>query len=586
MGAAFQWLIYTPDGEFRLVRRMFDTPVPPKLGPIERMVIFVAGNAVKRCEYIALAGAVELCGEGRVHGLYSSSLSPFEATVSHDVAEELADELEYAIRSGKVLIEEIKWRKIRPAVIPAPTTGGPQPSGSPGEALGWFEVKVVDEVGDAVVGVELEFSLSGSAEKRTTDGSGTARVEQRTESVTNVRFSDEVALRTLLYKRWSVARGRKWVEPLDEQWLLLQVLRRRELQSVSAYSELPRTIVLQPRVVQARLWGLWFDTSKSFLLPTGIDGMRFVAGLYRSNPDTDLLVVGHADESGATGYNDLLSLERARAICAYLTDDVEHWLTWYDWNRPDAKRWGQREDMMMIEEIARQRGMAVPMGQSPVEWYQEQAGNLVLDGLLGPDTRRCIIKDYMDLDGTTLPSDVRLSSHGCGASFPAVAEQVENVQGNRRVELFFFENPMRPPDRPAGVLPPPSPDGISGPASRDYPEWVLRSRETQDFRRYYALMVAWGRDVVDLTPDDLRLRMTSDGLDPVERTKSDIELQGDLYWFEFPQEFFDRELTLRATARGRSIVLLNKRVIGATGADLEWDGSLTELLSDEKGIPT
>ena len=53
-----------------------------------------------------------------------------------------------------------------------------------------------------------------------------------------------------------------------------------------------------------------------------------------------LLVVGHTDTTGEPEYNDRLSLERAEATNAYLTDDVDAWLTWYGTDRPPEKRWG------------------------------------------------------------------------------------------------------------------------------------------------------------------------------------------------------------------------------------------------------
>jgi hypothetical protein len=80
----------------------------------------------------------------------------------------------------------------------------------------------------------------------------------------------------------------------------------------------------------------------------------------------------------------------------------------------------------------------------------------------------------MAVDGTTLPSDVMLVTHGAGEHFPEIptADGVEEDQ-NRRVEMFFFDGTL-------GVQPPP-PGKNSKAKSPEYPEWLQRSIETHDF---------------------------------------------------------------------------------------------------------
>jgi hypothetical protein len=50
---------------------------------------------------------------------------------------------------------------------------------------------------------------------------------------------------------------------------------------------------------------------------------------------------------------------------------------------------------------------------------------------------------------------------------------------NRRVEIFFFDNPTAPPERPSAVLPTP-PGKSSRPGSKEYPEWLKRVRERHE----------------------------------------------------------------------------------------------------------
>src|SRR6266404_9636211 len=79
-------------------------------------------------------------------------------------------------------------------------------------------------------------------------------------------------------------------------------------------------------VFRARLTGLHFDTSKSFLLPGGIHGIRVLKRLHDAHPGMRLLVTGHTDRAGGEAYNLTLSNERAAAIAAYLKDDVDVWM--------------------------------------------------------------------------------------------------------------------------------------------------------------------------------------------------------------------------------------------------------------------
>ncbi|MBN2193904.1 MAG: OmpA family protein [Polyangiaceae bacterium] len=245
----------------------------------------------------------------------------------------------------------------------------------------------------------------------------------------------------------------------------------------------PHCIILQPRVVLAQLFGMWFETSKCFLLPTAMEGVRTIPSLYASNPESDLLVVGHTDTTGDPSYNDPLSLERARSVAAYLTDRGDEWLAWYGPNKPDAKRWGGREDAMMIVAVAEYNGLEIPPGAPLVWWFQQTFSDqdgLAVDGIAGSRTRTALIKRYMAIDGTTLPPDVVLSTHGCGENFPLVDAGDEQAEiRNRRTEVFFFENPTAAPTRPSAVLPPP-PGDTSPPGSSEYPEWVLRARETHE----------------------------------------------------------------------------------------------------------
>lgn len=232
---------------------------------------------------------------------------------------------------------------------------------------------------------------------------------------------------------------------------------------------------------RVRITGMLFDTSKCFLLPPAAKGMKAVPENASLLESPHVLVVGHTDRAGSEAYNDPLSLERAKAVAAYLTEDLAAWEAFYGSSKPAEKRWGRLEDQHMLRSVP---GDAEPFFQGPangtdsaefqaaVKKFQESAG-LKVDGICGPNTRKALIAEYMALDGTTLDAAIPLETHGCGESFPAFS-QIDSVPSpeDRRVEVFLFSGPVEPPAVPE----------ISGKAEGLYPQWLAQVTDTDDVR--------------------------------------------------------------------------------------------------------
>lgn len=385
-----------------------------------------------------------------------------------------------------------------------------------------FEIHFVDELGDPItVSFQVKFTHDGEEQTVATDGSGVARIEYPSGSpfaTVEVASPTDVGLISdNLRVRWNQAprltgRLSDVIEPgTDVDVLFLRfeppedstaapdaVAWRSELSTrrFRVHHHTEHVVSIQPYVFRARLMQMLFDTSKSFLLPDAIDLMRRVRELYDEDQWTKLLIVGHTDRSGQPSINDPLSLERAQSVAEYLTDDVDAWLSRYGADRPWDQRWGTREDHLMIQALADDAlGAGNFTSSAPTLWYQEWHNALPpedraptytpldADGVLGPLTRRQLVADYMNRDGTTLPPDVEIVTHGCGENFPVdesgdgIEEDVtgpEKDPRDRRVELYFFDLVM-------GVQPPP-PGERSGPGTPQYPEWRARARRTRDFQ--------------------------------------------------------------------------------------------------------
>lgn len=367
-----------------------------------------------------------------------------------------------------------------PATGTDPSTHAPVPPGPippapvPGSDTATFETQVVDELGVPVEGVPLTFFIHGATRPATTDRSGIARVEANTGPGT-VSFDDAAGLVELLRPRWEQVREGEWLPEAEHHTFLSST---PPLPVVQLHSEQAHTLVLLPKVLLARIRGMLFDTNRAFLLPSALEHLPRLTALYADHPDSALLLVGHTDTTGEPDYNDPLSLERAQSVAAFLRDEVQTWLDWFEDSVPAEKRWGGYEDAAMLAAVFERTGEEVQ--GSPLLHFQGTRG-LEPDGSAGPITRQVLIAEYMASDGTTLPGGVEVKSYGCGERFP-LEDDGENVVANapngsetplnRRVELFFFGPAL-------GVLPPAQGETCAA-DDRTYVEWRRRAVETID----------------------------------------------------------------------------------------------------------
>ncbi len=376
------------------------------------------------------------------------------------------------------------------------------------EAADEFKVTVVDETGQPVGGVALVFGVGESNFPVTADASGVAKRKVPKASSVSVSFADASALAATMKPLWASPRKVErsaWVQE-DDATATVSLWGGRVVEAIAEDSDdsddgplpeveverfdglqvaadRPGMLSVQPLVLMVSLLGEHFDTDKCFLLPKALGTVQDLVQLHRQYQDTDLLIVGHTDTSGADDYNLDLSLERTSAMRAYLTDDADAWLAWYDLGKLASKRWGETEDALMIGAVV--DGSPYPASVLGYQqWHNALAGRqdgyevLDEDGAIGPHTRKQLILDYMHREDTTVPAGTAIAVHGCGELFPLdesgteldpAAQDGQDQPEDRRVEVFLFPKEI-------GIAPPVPGDKASQ-GEEEYPEWRRRAVE-------------------------------------------------------------------------------------------------------------
>ena len=430
-----------------------------------------------------------------------------------------------------------------------------------------------------------------------------------------------------LKKRWKEIRGERvdaWKLKAEKEGPLVEALfKEGKLPELQLEAEKKHTFMLRQPVALARLHGMYFDTNKCFLLPTAIASLKRLVEIYTLHPDSEVLIVGHTDSAGSEAFNLELSADRAEAMRAYLRDDADTWLAWYDQGVRVGKRWGQHEDLSMIDALVPDdefgEGSHVAAyqewhnGEAPDARQEDEPRNqpdgwegLKVDGILGPKTRRQLILDYMNLDGTSLtwepwegsqtlphsgsagqspatptrltwePSEgsqtlphsgsagqspatptrqedeVRVVTYGCGEFFPLESEDGEveddaddgqDVPFDRRVEVFFFAKPF-------GILPP-VPSVAEGESSKQATKAAKSDELYPEWRRR-----ATHHYTIEAEGDGFRMRLCDDDAKPYPERPFAFCLEG------YPE--------IRGTTDKDGFVIIDSPPSGAQGYVEVW----------------
>lgn len=338
----------------------------------------------------------------------------------------------------------------------------------------WFELGIVDLYGRPLHGVEVTVLHDGQRHARTSNGEGVVRFDEGVSRSAQVTIAATASLREAIDAALQSPSDNPLVQSGDDTEVVFD--RGEVIGPTFLRAEGRVTISVQPFVVLGRMVGMFFETDRDFLLPMSRDAVAEMRALHERCAPASVLVVGHTDTVGSAASNEALSLRRAQSVRAFLRDDVEAWLARYE--RGQDGRWGEGEDEQMFAALpdAAER----PPGVSVARWFQETRG-LEVDGDVGPETRRALIRETMAYDGTSLAGGVEVEVAGCGEAFPLDASghelDVAPLDGvgdpvDRRVELFFFGSP-------SGVRPPLA-QPILAPDAPGYLEWRGQAHHTYE----------------------------------------------------------------------------------------------------------
>jgi outer membrane protein OmpA-like peptidoglycan-associated protein len=262
------------------------------------------------------------------------------ASPGHVLRAQATDDLRMAARSGRLVLRRVA----RKAVVvdePAASDGPVEPKSAPDGTTTWFSLKVLDEVGDAVDGVDVTYSIAGQSRVVTTNGAGVARLDGvDTGSAASAGLSNIASVRDKLKPRW--AKPRDPNIPTGDNVTVHDL--HDALDAVSLTAETPATLVLTPFFQCNEIPGTHFEFGRSFVRSSALEPLARIAEALRGEDGRKGMIFGHTDLSGPEALNKELSERRAKALHALLTHDADAWEELFS-GTADGPNWHEKWDL-------------------------------------------------------------------------------------------------------------------------------------------------------------------------------------------------------------------------------------------------
>src|SRR5262249_43265801 len=137
------------------------------------------------------------------------------------------------------------------------------------EQKGWFSIKVVDEVGDPIDGLDMVYVIAGKRQVVPTDGGGLARVDDVDLGTAAGRVADVKALREKLAPRWQEPRPAKI--PKDEGAVIQEL--DGSLEELELRQKKQGLLVITPYFKCHEIPGTHFEFGRSFVRSSGLEDL-------------------------------------------------------------------------------------------------------------------------------------------------------------------------------------------------------------------------------------------------------------------------------------------------------------------------
>lgn len=269
------------------------------------------------------------------------------------------DEIALAIRprlitalDRKDLVVLTPLRANAPRPVPDPVPIIPPRKEEPKDETTWFELRVVDEVGAAIAGLDIDMTVDSAKRTLATDGEGVVRTDNARTSFASGEVARASQLRTILKPRWSSPR--KQSPPTGDHVVTQRI---DQLAPVSLEDKVRTTLVILPRYRCEEIPGACFEFGRSFPRREAISKLASIADELRRDEDERALLFGHADTAGPDLPNKELSERRAEAIFALLTHKDDLWEEL--WTDAKGKSWHEKWGAWEAAHMLTTLGLAV-----------------------------------------------------------------------------------------------------------------------------------------------------------------------------------------------------------------------------------
>ncbi len=278
-------------------------------------------------------------------------------TTADGSSRELQSTLRFAALAGRFSIKRVERRAVPvPDAEPSSQALGPPSSGAPGQT--WFSLKVLDEVGDPVDGIDIAYLLGTQRRTVTTNGAGVARLDGvDAGSFASAGLANVAAVTAKLKPRWSKPRDPKIP---DAPNVVVSDI-HDATGSLSLQAETPTWLVLTPYFKCNEIAGAHFEFGRSFVRSSAIGLLSEIAEALTGDDERKGMIFGHTDLSGPEALNKELSERRAKALHALLTQDAGEWAELFS-GSADGPNWKEKWDLEEAQHMLNALGVTDDAG--------------------------------------------------------------------------------------------------------------------------------------------------------------------------------------------------------------------------------